>query len=201
MSDTLLRDNAATSIKQLSEEELLAEALAFNEAALGEIYDRYEGKIYAYIFRRTGEPELANDLTAQVFMKVLEAIRKKNAWQSSFSGWIYRIAHNAVIDYYRRRDRRNHVPIDEAPILMATDYNPAQTAEKNMDAEQLRAAIRRLTEEQAAVVSLRFLEGYSIAEVAKMMEKTEGAIKALQYRGVATLRQLLAFEAESQSHP
>ena len=78
-------DNAATSMKQLSEEELLAEALAFNEAALGEIYDRYEGKIYAYIFRRTGEPELANDLTAQVFMKVLEAIRKKNAWQSSFS--------------------------------------------------------------------------------------------------------------------
>ena len=80
MSDTLLRDNAATSMNQLSEEELLAQALAFDQAALGEIYDRYERKIYAYIYRRWGVPELASDLTAQVFMKVLEAIRKKKAW-------------------------------------------------------------------------------------------------------------------------
>lgn len=196
MSNTLLQDNAATSINTLSEEALLAEALNFGDVALGELYDRYEGKIYAYIYRRTGEPELAKDLTAQVFFKVLEAIQKQKAWQSSFSGWIFRIAHNAVIDYYRRRDRRNQVPIEEAPTLTATEFNPVQTAERNMDADQLRSAIRRLTDEQATVVSLRFLEGYSIAEVAAMMDKTEGAIKALQYRAVASLRQLLHAEMQ-----
>jgi RNA polymerase sigma-70 factor (ECF subfamily) len=196
MSNRLLQSNAATSINSLSEEELLASALDFGEAALGELYDRYEGKIYAYIYRRTGEPELAKDLTAQVFIKMLEAIRKQKAWTSSFSGWLYRIAHNVVIDYYRRRKRHKQVSIDDAPTLTATRHNPVQTAEQNMDAEQLRAAIQRLTDEQAEVVSLRFLEGYSIAEVAVMMEKTEGSIKALQYRAVSSLRQLLQHEMQ-----
>lgn len=196
MSDRLLQDNAASTINTFSEEALLAEALEFGDAALGELYDRYERKIYAYIYRRTGEPDLANDLTAQVFFKVLEAIRKQKAWQSSFSGWIFRIAHNVVVDHYRRRNRRSQVSIEDAPTLTATEFNPVQTAEKNMDADQLRAAICRLTDEQAMVVSLRFLEGYSIAEVAAMMEKTDGAIKALQYRAVASLRQLLQVEIQ-----
>ena len=69
--------------------------------------------------------------------------------------------------------------------------DPVETAEMNIDAERLRAAIRRLTDEQAEVVSLRFLEGYSIAEVASLTKRTEGAIKALQYRAVTTLRSLL----------
>ncbi len=196
MSDRLLQSNAATTNERLSEEELLASALDFGDAALGELYDRYEGKIYAYIYRRTGEPELAKDLTAQVFIKMLEAIRKEKAWTSSFSGWLYRIAHNVVIDYYRRRNRHNQVSIEETPTLTATQHNPVRTAEQNMDAEQLRAAILRLTDEQAQVVSLRFLEGYSIAEVAVVMDKTEGSIKALQYRAVSSLRQLLQYEMQ-----
>jgi RNA polymerase sigma-70 factor (ECF subfamily) len=196
MSDRLSHINAATPINSLSEEELLTNALDFSESALSELYDRYEGKIYAYIYRRTSEPELAKDLTAQVFIKMLEAIRKQKAWTSSFSGWLYRIAHNVVIDYYRRRKHQNQVPIDEAPTLTATQHNPVQTAEQNMDAEQLRAAIQRLTDEQAQVVSLRFLEGYSIAEVATIMDKTEGSIKALQYRAVSSLRQLLQYEMQ-----
>lgn len=183
-----------TAISRLPEEELLARAKDLDEAALGELYDRYESKIYTYIYRRTGEPALAEDLTAQVFLKVLEAVRAGKGWRSSFSGWIFRIAHNAVIDYYRRRDRHNQVSIDDAPVLTATKDNPVTTAESNMDAEQLRSAIGRLTDEQAYVVSLRFLEGYSINEVATMMDKTDGAIKALQYRAVASLRQLLQVE-------
>ncbi len=196
MSDRLLQSNAATTNERLSEEELLASALDFGDVALGELYDRYEGKIYAYIYRRTGEPDLARDLTAQVFIKMLEAIRKEKAWTSSFSGWLYRIAHNVVIDYYRRRKRHNQVSIEDTPTLTATQHNPVQTAEQNMDAEKLRAAIQRLTDEQAQVVSLRFLEGYSIAEVAVVMDKTEGSIKALQYRAVSSLRQLLQYEMQ-----
>ena len=191
MSNQLLQGNATSSLAELSESELLANAIDFGEDALSELYDRYEAKIYAYIYKRTGEPALAEDLTAQVFLKMLEAIRKKNAWHSSFSGWLYRIAHNIVIDYYRRRDRHTQVSIDDAPTLTATKHNPVQSAELSMDVEQLRAAIGRLTSEQAEVVSLRFLEGYSINEVATMMDKTEGAVKALQYRAVSALRDLL----------
>jgi len=183
-----------TPISELTEEQLLNEAIRYNEAALGELYDRYEAKIYSYIYRRTGDQVLSEDLTAQVFLKMLEAIRKSNAWHSSFSGWLYRIAHNLVVDHFRRRDRQKQIPIDDAPILVATEHNPVKTSELNLNAEYLRGAIQRLTDEQAEVISLRFLEGYSINEVAELMDKTEGAIKALQYRAVATLRQLLQRE-------
>ena len=183
-----------TSISEWSEEQLLDEAIRYNEDALGELYDRYEAKIYSYIYRRTSDQVLSEDLTAQVFLKMLEAIRKSNAWHSSFSGWLYRIAHNLVVDHFRRRDRQNQIPIDDAPTLIATKHNPVQTTELNLNAEYLRGAIQRLTDDQAEVISLRFLEGYSISEAAKLMDKTEGAVKALQYRAVATLRQFLQRE-------
>ena len=98
------------------------------------------------------------------------------------------------MDFYRRRDRQQQVPIDDTFELKADGDSPVEAAEKSLESDRLKAAIRRLTEEQAEVISLRFLEGYSINEVATMMNKTEGAIKALQYRAVATLRQLLQHE-------
>lgn len=181
-------------VSELPEERLLALASDFDEAALGELYERYESKIYSYIYRRTGSPTLAEDLTGQVFLKMLEAIRSQKSWHSSFSGWLYRIAHNLVIDHYRHRDRRQYVSLEDAPILKSEKNNPVAAAEMSLDAERLRSAIQRLTEEQAQVISLRFLEGYNISEVATMMNKTEGAVKALQYRAVGTLRGLLERE-------
>lgn len=189
----LIARRDVSSISDLTEEQLLVEAAQYDDAAIGELYDRYEAKIYAYIYRRTGEQTLAEDLTGQVFLKMLEAIHNQKAWHSSFSGWLYRIAHNLVIDHYRQRDHQTQVSLDDEPTLTSPD-NPEEAAEIKLDAERLRAAIGRLTEEQAEVISLRFLEGYSINEVAEMMSKTEGSIKALQYRAVSTLRQLLQFE-------
>ncbi|MFN8439336.1 MAG: sigma-70 family RNA polymerase sigma factor [Caldilineaceae bacterium] len=185
-------------LSEQSEEQLLEAAMKYDEAALGELYDRYETKIYTYIYRRTGEEMIAEDLTAQVFMKMLQAIREEKAWHSSFSGWLYRIAHNLVIDYYRQRDRQGQVSLDDNPTLSDNNSDPVENVAAQMEAEQVRFAMRQLTDEQAEVLSLRFLEGYSIQEVALMMNKTEGAIKALQYRAVATLRQLLEY---SQAGP
>ncbi len=184
----------ATAVTDLSEKILLESAAGFNQQALSELYDRYEARIYSYIYRRTGNETLAEDLTAQVFLKMLEAIRGDKAWHSSFSGWLYRIAHNAVIDYYRLRDRQQQVSLEDTLTTTASDHNPVVMAEVSLDAERLRVAIGRLTEEQAEVITLRFLEGYNISEVAEMLDKTEGSIKALQYRAVTTLRQLLQHE-------
>lgn len=185
------RNDEASPVTEADEEQLLARAMQFDDAALGELYDRYEARIYGYIYRRTGDQILAEDLTAQVFLKMLESIRDQKAWRSSFSGWLYRIAHNLVVDTYRRKGRHGAVDLEDVPQTAAESQNPEETVEQTLDAERLRSAIRRLTDEQAEVVSLRFLEGYSIAEVAGMMNRTEGAIKALQYRAVATLRTLL----------
>jgi RNA polymerase sigma-70 factor (ECF subfamily) len=191
---TFVTNDDATSLTNLSEKALLESAVSFDERALGELYDRYEARIYSYIYRRTGNESLAEDLTAQVFLKMLEAIRSDKAWHSSFSGWLYRIAHNAVIDYYRQRDRQQQVSLEDTLSTTASDHNPVVMAEVSLDAERLRFAIGRLTGEQAEVITLRFLEGYSISEVAEMLDKTEGSIKALQYRAVTTLRQLLQHE-------
>ena len=183
------RSNESTLITEYSEDQLLEAAIRYDEAALSELYDRYEAKIYSYIYRRTGDQALAEDLGAQVFLKMLEAIRNRKAWHSSFSGWLYRIAHNIVIDYYRQRGHHVQISLEDAPTLMDAEQNPVLATEMKLDAERLRAAIGRLTDEQSEVISLRFLEGYNINEVAEMMNKTEGSIKALQYRAVATLRQ------------
>lgn len=191
---TFVTSDEAIALSDLTEKVLLEGAAIFDERALGELYDRYEARIYSYIYRRTGNESLAEDLTAQVFLKMLEAIRSDKAWHSSFSGWLYRIAHNAVIDYYRQRDRQQQVSLEDTLTTTASDHNPVVMAEASVDAERLRIAISRLTEEQAEVITLRFLEGYSISEVAEMLDKTEGSIKALQYRAVTTLRQLLQHE-------
>lgn len=188
------RQPTPAPVTDWSEEQLLDAAVEYDEVALGELYDRYEARIFSYVYRRTGDDLLAEDLTAQVFVKMLQAIRERRAWHSSFSGWLYRIAHNVVIDHYRQRDKQTQVSLDDTLEIVSEDDDPANTTEMRLTAEKVRFAMRQLTDEQAEVLSLRFLEGYSILEAATMMNKTEGAIKALQYRAVATLRNLLEHE-------
>ncbi len=178
----------------MDEAALLERAKAYDSAALGLLYDRYSGRIYNYIYHRIGEPGLAEDLTGQVFLRMLEAIQNERAWQSSFSGWLYRIAHNLIIDHYRRRGRSQQMSLEDVPTLPALEGDPLEAVEERLSQERLRAAIRRLTPEQAQVIVLRFLEGLNIAEVAKVMRKSEGAIKALQYRAVMALREILEEE-------
>src|SRR5262245_49775305 len=118
-----------TPAAEADDAELLAHAFDYDAQALGAIYDRYEVRIYTYIFRRIGDQTMAEDLTGQVFLKMLEAIRNRKAWHSSFSGWLYRIAHNVVIDFYRQRDHQQHVSLEDEPTLPALDDNPVEAAE------------------------------------------------------------------------
>ena len=178
----------------VDEAALLERAKAFEADALGLVYDRYSGRIYNYIYHRVGNPNLAEDLTGQVFVRMLEAIQNQRAWQSSFSGWLYRIAHNLVVDHYRRNKQATQISLDDAPDLPSQRGDPVEAAAKVLTQEHLQDAIGQLTPEQAQVIVLRFLQGLSIAEAAQVMEKTEGAIKALQYRAVIALREILTGE-------
>lgn len=187
---SVIKDNAACG-EDAEQRALLERAGRADPDALGQIYDQYVDRIYAYIYHRVGQAEQAEDLTGQVFMRMLEAIRAGQGWKTSFSGWLYRIAHNLVIDFYRRRGRASFVDIDEAPPIVATGDEPARQVQAKLDREDLRAALNQLTEEQAQVITLRFLEGLSIAEVAAIMGKNESAIKALQYRAVLALRRIM----------
>ncbi len=173
------------------DQKIYEQAKQLDVQALGLIYDRYSPDIYSYIYHRVASPNAAEDLTSQTFMRMLEAVRKGNPWRTSFTGWLFRIAHNIVIDYYRRHDKQQYVNIEAMPYLASQQDTPDQIVHKRLHNQDLLAAINKLTEEQAQVVTLRFLEGYSIAEVAQIMDKTEGAIKALQYRAVRSLNRIL----------
>jgi RNA polymerase sigma-70 factor (ECF subfamily) len=170
---------------------LLDRAIRADPAALGVLYDQYVDKIYNYIYHRVGSAHLAEDLTAQVFVRMLEAVQSGQPWRTSFSGWLYRIAHNLVIDHYRRNRRATFVEMDEAVPSRSSDGDPVRSVESSFDREHLRQALGSLTQEQVQVITLRFLEDLSIAEVANIMDKTEGAIKALQYRAVLSLRRVM----------
>jgi RNA polymerase sigma-70 factor (ECF subfamily) len=180
-----------TRAEDPDEQSLLERASRADPEALGALYDRYVGRIYSYIYHRVGQADLAEDLTAQVFARMLEAIQEGRAWRTSFSGWLYRIAHNLVVDHYRRRGRATFVELEEAQPIVADEGDPVRKVEARLESEHLRAALAKLTEEQAQVIALRFLDEFSIAEVAAMMDKTEGAIKALQYRAVLALRRVM----------
>ncbi len=172
---------------------LLERVRALEPEALAAIYDAYADKIYRYIYHRVGDADLAEDLTALTFTKMLEAIHSGREWHTSFSGWLYRIAHNLVVDHFRKKGRAQMVSLDTGLPLRAPEkeVDPFQEAARTLEQEALRRAISQLTPEQATVIVMRFLEGYSIAEVAKAMGKTEGAVKALQFRAIARLRELM----------
>ena len=174
---------------------LVQRAATRDPDAIASLYDLYAPRIYSYVYHRVSDPVLAEDLTGQVFLRMLEALEADKAWRTSFSGWLYRIAHNLIVDQYRKRSRAEFSNIDDAPHLPASGNDPFQVAAARLDSDALIRAINLLTEEQAQVVTLRFLEGYSIAEVAKALDKSEGAIKALQYRAIASLRRIMSSQA------
>lgn len=138
---------------------------------------------------------VTEDLTGQVFLRMLEAMKGGKGWRTSFSGWIYRIAHNLVVDYYRKRSQATYTNLDDTPHIPAGNGDPYKATAAKLESDALLRAINQLTDEQAQVITLRFLEGYSISEVAEIMDKTEGAVKALQFRGMATLRRILEQQA------
>jgi RNA polymerase sigma-70 factor (ECF subfamily) len=148
------------------------------------LYDRFAPELYRYIYRRLGARTLAEDLTAEVFVRVLHRQREPNDWRA----YLYRIAHNLVIDSLRKHPHM----LEEADELLVDERNdPAERAEIAEEQHRLRKAIARLTPEQQQVVVLKFIQEMSNAEIARILDKPEGAVKALQHRALANLREWL----------
>jgi RNA polymerase sigma-70 factor, ECF subfamily len=168
-------------------------AATLDPEALVAIYDEYSTRIYSYIYHRTGDAAAAEDLTGDVFVRMLEALQTERAWTTSLQGWLYRIAHNLVVDHFRRQSKRDGPELDER--WMSSD-DPTTSFEGLFSSHQLRTAMRFLTEEQRQVIVLKFAEGLSNVEVAEVMDKTEGAIKALQHRALEAMRRVVGNTVE-----
>jgi len=173
------------------EESLVRRAQQRDQAALTQIYEENFDRIYRYIVLKIGDKTEAEDMTQQVFLKAVKSISSfKWKKDTPISAWLYRIAHNQVVDYFRKKSKRATVPLDES--LASGNPEPGQVAELNLDIEQLISATGRLTEAQREVISLRFAGDLPIAQVARIMGKSEGAIKALQHSAILSLRKVMS---------
>lgn len=163
-----------------------------DSAAIGWLYDRYFDRIYRYILFKVGNPEEAEDLAAGVFLRMVESISTFHWQGTSFAAWLYRIAHNLVVDWLRQRTRRPQVDIEPlAGVLVAETGDPYAWAERADLRAHMRAAIARLTDLQAQVIGLKFSGGLSNAEVGQILGRSEGAVKALQYSALQNLHKWL----------
>lgn len=165
---------------------------------LSVVYDDYHPLVYKYIYRRVGNIEVARDLTAEVFSRLLEAVHKGTGPSVSIRAWLFRVAHNIVIDHYRRRNSNQHLPIEEQ--VSGNNPDPEERAETNRQIDEIREALSLLTPDQQQVLALKFLEGLSNSEVAEIIGKTVGAVKALQHRALSSLqKQLIRVDEEVPS--
>ena len=173
------------------EESLVRQAKQGNQEAFTRLYEEHFDKIYRYVVLRIGDKMEAEDITQQVFLNALRSISSFKWKGAPFSAWLYRIAHNQVVDYLRKK-KHAALPLEES--LISHGGNPEQTTEHKMDIEQLLMATRRLTDAQREVISLRFTSELSIAQVANIMGRSQGAVKALQHSAIVALRKVLSVD-------
>jgi len=157
--------------------------------AIGAIYDRYFTDVYRYVRYRINEDAIAEDIASDVFMRLLEAVKKRQGPQSNLKGWLIATASNAVNDHLRRQYRRPTEALSES----MPDESPSVWAQVDLreQNQSVQLAYAQLTPEQQHVLALRFGMGYSLEETAEYLKKNANAIKALQFRALAALQRLI----------
>ena len=162
--------------------------------AFGLLYEEYSARVYRYVYIHTGQVELAEDLSQEVFIKALDSIRSYRDQGKPFLGWLLRIAHNRVIDHYRWMAR--HRSVELADTVVTSSDDPVAQVEKNAEITKVLKAVPNLMPAQREVISLRFGSGLHLDETAAVMGKSVGAVKMLQHQAVARLKRIL----ESSGH-
>jgi RNA polymerase sigma-70 factor, ECF subfamily len=177
-----------------NEAELVERASKHDQSAFAELYNTYVDRIYKYVHYKVGNAADAEDLCEQVFLKAWEAIGRYKWCGYPFSSWLYKLAHNLVVDHYRTR--RDPMPLNDLLYTPLEPADPENALRTTVEAEEINQAVAQLTGEQRHVIQLKFVEGYSNFEIAEMMNKKEGAIRALQYRALRSLQGILQSEEE-----
>jgi len=171
---------------------LVKKAKESDPNAFGCLYDEYVDQIFRYVFYKTGNFTEAQDLTGHTFLKAFENINSYEVRDVAFSSWLYRIAHNLVVDHFRRESKRESVPIEEHQPAPSSSGNPVDTVMADMDSERLYRALLDLTHNQREVLVLKFIDSLSNSQVAEIMGISIGAVKSTQKRGLMSLNRILS---------
>jgi RNA polymerase sigma-70 factor, ECF subfamily len=176
-------------MQEPSDPDLIAKARNGSPEAAGALYNQHHQSIFRYLFYRTGNLHTAEDLTAEVFLKMVQFMPGFEGSPPAFRGWLFQIARNLSIDHLRRSTTHPVQSIDEE--MQSRDDPPETSVERNLNSEILRSAISRLNSDQQDVILMRFVEGMPLAETARTLHRSEDSIKGLQRRALLALQYAL----------
>ena len=171
-------------------EKLVVQAVNGNTDAFGDLYIIFVEKIYRYVFYHIKSKTAAEDITEEVFLKAWRAISSCRGKENTFSPWLYRIAHNQLVDEIRKEQRQPSLELDNVEAISDSE----NSVERYSEQQELLQLIDRLPSNQRQVIILKFIEGMDNREIAKIMGKSEGALRVIQMRALAALRKELGKE-------
>ncbi len=177
-----------TDQELIPESELISLACDGDPDAFGDLYERYIDQIYNYIYFRTSNVKDAEDICSRVFMRALHHIKRYEDRGYPFSAWLYRIAHNLVVNWYRDRERSDEISLTDQYPPPTMDGNIEDQIEKENETDLLMSIIQRLPEDRKELLILKHVEGLTNTEIGQIMDRTEGAVKALYHRTLESLR-------------
>lgn len=177
------------------EQELLKLASQRKTSTLAEIYDTYSPGLYRYAMRLLGDTTLAEDCVAETFARFLKSLQRQQGPHDHLQAYIYRIAHNCIVDSYR-----NHEQICALNEGLECEQVTEEEAARHIRQKQIRNAIRSLTPDQQKVISLKYLEDWNNEEIAEVLRKPVGAVKSIQHRALVSLKKLLLEKIDEQSN-
>lgn len=170
---------------------LVQRAQQGDSAAFSSLYEEFSEPIFRFLYYRLGDRQTAEDLTAEVFIRVIKSIRKYRP-QQPFRAWLFRIARNLAIDFRRKYGNRHEQELDEA--ITGRQQSPEVATANTLNSDRLRQALEHLTPDQRDVIILRFIGEMRISEVADALNKSHSAVKSLQSRGLQMLSQVMGTE-------
>ncbi|MFQ5813533.1 MAG: sigma-70 family RNA polymerase sigma factor [Anaerolineae bacterium] len=183
-------------IPKREQRELIRRAKECDLSAFARLYEHYYQDIYNYIRYRVPDTPVAEDLASEVFLKALESIDSFTFRGLPLSVWLFRIARNLMVDYFRSRPSRPDLPLREE--LLPAEGGPSDVFERKLTQQQLTRGLSHLTGDQQEVIILKFVDGLSNTEVAQILGKSEGAIKSLQHRALNSLNRILEVDQTSE---
>jgi RNA polymerase sigma-70 factor (ECF subfamily) len=194
MQPSTMNEGLSDRLRQDSDAELVHKSNSSSpeaREAIGILYDRHHERIFRYLWMRLSSYQQAEDLTGEVFARMVASLPRYQDRELPFQAWLYRIAHNLLVDQYRKTNSGQMLALDDIKDNPVEEHDPASLVEDRLLAEEVRGAIERLEAHQKDVIILRFLIGLPINDVALILDKTIPTIKALQHRGLVELRLVL----------
>ncbi|PIR89023.1 MAG: hypothetical protein COU07_03995 [Candidatus Harrisonbacteria bacterium CG10_big_fil_rev_8_21_14_0_10_40_38] len=195
---TVTKDLAIRFIMLEREKNLIQEAKSGESKAFEALYNHYITPIYRFIYMRVSQTQEAEDLTHEVFVSAWQSIGTYTDKGFPFSSWLYQIARNKVIDHYRTK--KNHTSVDEIEgDFLKSDSNIELDLENILSIEKVKSLIQKLTPDQQDVILMRFMNDQSHKDIAKVMKKSEGAVRLMQHRAINTLKKLSSKKPKTKS--